>query len=981
MLSELMRLYIWLLGEKIEPPVDFGTPANQLMVNKALEYIKEKHQSFIREARATYYNIQSNTTANLSSPAIKPSSSMETEQESLIAATFKTVEDYGHVRNFLSFCNNFLQDKDSATLCALALSYLVESETLVFPEKQAKVAVLFAQFIELDEEQALCLYKNSNFAKNFPATTLLVNVKAVTHEMKRLDRLLHHETNLLGITPLFREKFFDVNELAALILYVLKSGVTTQQLIENRMLHDFLNYHLPALDSPDSDSAVKQLYAVLGQFSEANDLIKQVSSRVAKLNNYYEGVSLWLNGERLEKEKLGDAIIETSFTLTITEDNFKNLHTLFGNRFLVEALALFARNKDNALKELLISWINEKEDCGLTLLEISDFIKAIAKDTPHLLKVLAKIINDKTIHALLQARKGAIFYFAPYKPDILNSLENMDSLQDYMSVIESNDNAYDTIGQLIVLLRCAKNPNVEKLLYSKILRLTRVNPSLQEDDAVFNCLKRYTPKYNEMIQQQANNLVEELKQSIENNMLSKNDFSKDACINVADSWRDACREFSFLKRLNKGLDSEYPTDKYAFYAYLVNCFVKEPTFNLGDFLKNIFPPQDESPEEISEFERVLIEILAADDPLVRESAIALLEATPRKNKQSINSEAVSIALMEASLNGHTKVVELLLLRYKADINKAYKYGETLLFVAAAKGHAEVVKLLLVKEGIDVNKENYYAHSYDERGFDNINNTPLLVAVAKGHAKVVELLLAKKGIEINGATRGETPLVLAAKYGHTEIVTLLLIAGADVNKAALMVAVSNGHAEVVKLLLAHKEVDVNKADNNGKTLLFVAAAKGHVGVVKLLLAKKGVDVNKTNQYGETPLKQAAERGHAEAVKLLLAKKGVDVNKASGYQGWIDGYRFDDGYKVKLIFKQTPLMEAVRNGHAEVVKLLLAHKEVDVNKAGYGGTPLLAAVARRHAEVVKLLLEEGVDVNKAYLGLTPLALAVHIASRWR
>jgi ankyrin repeat protein len=964
--SELIRLYTWLLGEKIAPLVDFATPANRLMVEETWEYIKEKQrQSFIREeARATYDNTHTNTAANLSSPAIKPSSSMTTEEESLIAATFKTAEDYDHVHNFLSFCNIFLQHKDSASLCALVLSYLVESESLFFPEKQAKVAALFTQFIELDEEQALNLYSKQNFANNFPETTIIVK-KAIISELQHLDGLLLHETNLMGIIPLFYEKFFNINELAALILCLLKRDVPAWQLIQNRMLHDFLDYHLHALDSPDS--AVKQLYAVLGQFSGADDLIKQASNRVAKLKSYYSGVSFWLNGERLEKEKPADAIIDTPFTFTITKDNFKNLHTLFGDRFLIGALALFAGNQDNALKELLVSCINKKENDSL-----SNFIETVAqiakeRNTAALLQSLATVINDKLIHEFLQARKGVIFHLVPYKPDILNELEEMDSqgLQDYINLVKSND-TYDSIGQLIVLLKqSTKKANVEELLYREILNFVIKNPSIQQED-VIDSLRNYAPKYRKIIQQQANGLVEELKLAIENNMLSKNDFSKNAYGLVEDTWRAG--GFSLLKQLNNALDSDYPPDKYALYAYIVNSLVKKQIkFSLRDFLNNIIRSPNESAEgDVSEFERALIKILAAvDDPQVREAAIELLETTPRKNKQWIekeydgksifslaarsgnlglvqffltlsgltNPEAVSIALIEAALNGQTEVVELLLLRYKA--NKA-KCGNILLIPAASKGRAEVVTLLL-RYKADVNT----AANKD-------GNTPLIAAAANGHAEVVKLLLDKEGIDVNKANKyGRTPLIVAAANGHTKVVTLLLDKdGAD-----------------------------NRADEDGNTPLIAAAANGHTGVVNLLLRHEVVklwllrykaDINKANKDGNTPLIAAAANGHADIVELLLAKEGINVNKASENGG-------------------TALIAAAANGHAGVVKLLLRHEVVklwllrykaDINKANKdGNTPLIAAAANGHADIVELLLKAGVEVNKANKnGNMPLALAV-------
>ena len=137
----------------------------------------------------------------------------------------------------------------------------------------------------------------------------------------------------------------------------------------------------------------------------------------------------------------------------------------------------------------------------------------------------------------------------------------------------------------------------------------------------------------------------------------------------------------------------------------------------------------------------------------------------------------------------------------------------------------------------------------------------------------------------------------------------------------------------------------------------AAEAGNIEKVRLMLAA-GINPNSATKSSETPLCMAAREGHAEVVKLLLAAPGIDVNKAYA-AGW------------------TPLSWAAREGHAEVVKLLLAAPGIDVNKADAAGwTPLYHAAWGGHAEVVKLLLAApGIDVNKTDVdGWTPLKTAL-------
>ena len=111
--------------------------------------------------------------------------------------------------------------------------------------------------------------------------------------------------------------------------------------------------------------------------------------------------------------------------------------------------------------------------------------------------------------------------------------------------------------------------------------------------------------------------------------------------------------------------------------------------------------------------------------------------------------------------------------------------------------------------------------------------------------------------------------------------------------------------------------------------------------------------------------AAENGYEEVVMLLLAQKDIDVNKEQESGEWAGA---------------TPLIRASRNGHEEVVKLLLAHNDIYVNKgaiASTGGinTPLYYAVNGRWVEVVNLLLNHPqTDVNIGNDQANPLLRAV-------
>ena len=68
----------------------------------------------------------------------------------------------------------------------------------------------------------------------------------------------------------------------------------------------------------------------------------------------------------------------------------------------------------------------------------------------------------------------------------------------------------------------------------------------------------------------------------------------------------------------------------------------------------------------------------------------------------------------------------------------------------------------------------------------------------------------------------------------------------------------GHGDVVRVLI-DAGVDVNEADDEGRTALGVAAANGHE-VIAVVLIEAGSDVNKAVDHGQTPLHCDAANDH-------------------------------------------------------------------------------------------------------------------------
>jgi ankyrin repeat protein len=115
----------------------------------------------------------------------------------------------------------------------------------------------------------------------------------------------------------------------------------------------------------------------------------------------------------------------------------------------------------------------------------------------------------------------------------------------------------------------------------------------------------------------------------------------------------------------------------------------------------------------------------------------------------------------------------------------------------------------------------------------------------------------------------------------------------------------------------------------------------VFVISLLFVVQGCGVAKraTRSPETDALLRAARAGNADTVRALLASSNVDVNGIDAHGN-------------------TPLIEAARFGHDEVVTALLIAKADATIKNDEGKTALMVAAEGGHDETVRMLTQAGV-----------------------
>ncbi|KAI4909850.1 hypothetical protein J4E85_011527 [Alternaria conjuncta] len=182
------------------------------------------------------------------------------------------------------------------------------------------------------------------------------------------------------------------------------------------------------------------------------------------------------------------------------------------------------------------------------------------------------------------------------------------------------------------------------------------------------------------------------------------------------------------------------------------------------------------------------------------------------------------------------------------------------------------------------------------------------------------------------------LHFAVRTGHTSLLTTLLDnPNVDGNKGS-----SNGHWETASLLLKHSEsMEEGRCTSSDVPPISLTFTKEDLFHRLFKHPDFGGPNKKLPGPHGTILQVAIKKGDCEVIEILLACQDIDVN-LRGANGW------------------SPLTNAARYGGFKVAQLLLQHKDIDVNQGTTHWrreTALQYAEKNKHNEIVDLLLSHG------------------------
>ena len=167
-------------------------------------------------------------------------------------------------------------------------------------------------------------------------------------------------------------------------------------------------------------------------------------------------------------------------------------------------------------------------------------------------------------------------------------------------------------------------------------------------------------------------------------------------------------------------------------------------------------------------------------------------------------------------------------------------------------------------------------------------------------------------------------------------------------------------------LAHNDLDLNESEYDYRTPIHLAASEGHANLIRYFI-KNGLNLSPKDRWGGTPLDDAYRENHQEVIQLLeehQAKRSriEDISLVRLLPHTLKNINLKDSIK---------LCWAASFGDLVEMKRLVANG-LNLNAADYDGrTALHLAASEGHVNIVNYLIEHEVHVNPSdRWGNTPL-----------
>ncbi|KAJ5752700.1 hypothetical protein N7520_009617 [Penicillium odoratum] len=325
-------------------------------------------------------------------------------------------------------------------------------------------------------------------------------------------------------------------------------------------------------------------------------------------------------------------------------------------------------------------------------------------------------------------------------------------------------------------------------------------------------------------------------------------------------------------------------------------------------------------------------IIASKHDALSVVELLMFQQQLRANKRDGNGKS---ALWYSVVNDSVDLVSRLLEDPRVKIDHANRDGQTVLWLAVFQGNRRLVDLLLSKGA-----------SLDLKDRDGIS--PWMQSCIRDRNGIKDRILDQYQVKAAGTLSSNRVLARKAK--------------------TVVTAVKDGDVAELRQLHLREGLDatlLNCKDHYGRTALWISTYSSLEKITERLLEEHDVNLNtlgKNSDYEapSTPLSHLMIRFYPTMLRRFLAMPSLDVNLGVG--------------------SLSPLYLAVKQGNIPAVRLLIAHKDIQINATlPHADSPLHLATLKGNIDVVKLLVAQGDRLHVNQLTHLDEETALSIAAR--
>ncbi|MFN4151290.1 MAG: ankyrin repeat domain-containing protein, partial [Candidatus Sericytochromatia bacterium] len=305
-----------------------------------------------------------------------------------------------------------------------------------------------------------------------------------------------------------------------------------------------------------------------------------------------------------------------------------------------------------------------------------------------------------------------------------------------------------------------------------------------------------------------------------------------------------------------------------------------------------------------------------------------------ENAKSININEKFSGSPDILLNHVIKEKELnnlidLVLSKNPDLNMIDNSNNKAFIYAVYSGNKEIIEKLINKDENIIN-------------FDYVSINPINIAIEKGNIDFLEYI-----IDLGFDFSSEKLLEEFIRKENKDLIDLFFKKNKIIrDKFAYNILSSNTNNTKIFDQIFSKISDINKIQDNGKTIITQAIEDKQTDLYNLLIAKN-IDLLKKDSFGENALSLSIKTNN---LKLLerIESKNIDLNQ-----------KFNDGISKN---RNILMLSINTNISSDIIDFILNTKKIDINEQDeYGETALMLASKNNVKASLNLLLKNKANIN--------------------